>query len=143
MFTFFVVVLVGEICLAWRSWSEIAGESTNIVLKSLLQYGIYIMLAVIFAVTSSVLVQVYAPYAFHTGIPEIKTILGGYIIVDFLSGWTLLTKSVGLPLAVASGLSLGKEGPMVHLACCIGQLMLSPFAVLRGNEGKLVYNWNF
>ncbi|KAK4705024.1 chloride channel 3/4/5, partial [Phenoliferia sp. Uapishka_3] len=78
----------------------------------------------------------YAPYAFHTGIPEIKTILGGYIITDFLSGWTLLIKSLGLPLAVASGLSLGKEGPIVHVACCIGNLMLRPFKILRQNEAR-------
>ena len=91
---------------------------------------------VLFAVVASVFVQVYAPHAFHTGIPEIKAILGGYIIVDFLSGSTLLIKSLGLPLAVASGLSLGKEGPLVHVACCIGNVMLRPFKVLRGNEGS-------
>lgn len=85
--------------------------------------------------TASFFIEVYAPFAFHTGIPEIKTILGGYIIVGFLSGWTLLVKAIGLPLAVASGLSLGKEGPLVHVACCIGNLLLQPFAVLRGNEG--------
>lgn len=92
---------------------------------------------VLFAVTASFFIEVYAPFAFHTGIPEIKTILGGYIIVGYLSGWTLLVKAIGLPLAVASGLSLGKEGPLVHVACCIGNLMLQPFAVLRGNEGAL------
>lgn len=25
----------------------------------------------------------------------------------------------------------------MHVACCIGNLMLRPFAVLRGNEGEL------
>jgi H+/Cl- antiporter ClcA len=35
---------------------------------------------------------------------------------------TLVIKSLGLPLAVASGLSLGKEGPLVHVACCIGSV---------------------
>lgn len=94
------------------------------------------MAQVAFAVSASFLVQVYAPFAFHTGIPEIKTILGGYIIDDFLSGWTLLIKSLGLPLAVASGLSLGKEGPLVHVACCIGALAMRPFDVLKRNEGK-------
>ena len=91
-----------------------------------------------FAITSSFFVQIYAPHAYHTGIPEIKAILGGYIIHDFLSGPTLLIKSIGLPLAVASGLSLGKEGPLVHVSCCIGNLLLQPFAVLRGNEGNLL-----
>ena len=26
-------------------------------------------------------------------------------------------------LAVAAGLSLGKEGPMVHMACCCGNIL--------------------
>lgn len=91
------------------------------------QYSVYMILAVrvslyrrlgekltlpssqvLFAVTSSFFVQTYAPFAFHTGIPEIKTILGGYIITGFLAPMVLLVKSLGLPLAVASGLSLGK-----------------------------------
>lgn len=36
-------------------------------------------------------------------------ILGGYVLDSFLGPWTLLIKAVGLALAVASGLSLGKE----------------------------------
>ena len=36
-------------------------------------------------------------------------ILGGYVLDAFLSPWTLFIKALGLALAVASGLSLGKE----------------------------------
>lgn len=36
-------------------------------------------------------------------------ILGGYVFDAFLTPWTLLIKALGLALAVASGLSLGKE----------------------------------
>lgn len=32
---------------------------------------------------------------------------------------------MGLILSVSAGLSLGKEGPMVHIACCIGKFDLS------------------
>ena len=32
----------------------------------------------------------------------------GFVIHGSLGGWTLLTKSIGLALSVASGLSLGK-----------------------------------
>lgn len=32
-------------------------------------------------------------------------------------------------LAVSAGLSLGKEGPMVHIACCVGELSRSFFMV--------------
>lgn len=90
---------------------------------------------VLLAWTSSAFVNVFAPHAFHTGIPEIKVILGGYEMHGFLSPMTLVIKSLGLPLAVASGLSLGKEGPLVHVACCVGDAALRPFRALRGNGG--------
>ncbi|KAK4047397.1 chloride channel [Microbotryomycetes sp. JL201] len=122
----------GEQCNEWHGW----GQGSGVFIRSLFQYSIYMVLAVIFAITASLFVQIYAPFAFHTGIPEIKTILGGYIISGFLSPIVLLIKSLGLPLAVASGLSLGKEGPLVHVACCIGNYFNQRFAVLRGNEAR-------
>lgn len=39
-----------------------------------------------------------------------------------MGAWTLLVKSVGMVLAVGAGLSLGKEGPLVHVASCAGNL---------------------
>jgi chloride channel 3/4/5 len=38
----------------------------------------------------------YAIYAKHSGIPEIKTVLGGFIIQHFMGPWTLVIKSIGL-----------------------------------------------
>lgn len=51
-------------------------------------------------------------YAAGSGIPEIKTILSGFVIHGYLGARTLFTKSLGLALSVGSGLSLGKEGPL-------------------------------
>jgi len=48
------------------------------------------------ATSAAVLVKEYAIYAKHSGIPEIKTVLGGFIIRRFLGAWTLVTKSLGL-----------------------------------------------
>lgn len=45
-------------------------------------------------------------YAKHSGIPEIKTVLGGFVIRRFLGTWTLITKSLGLvrlPLLMRHG----------------------------------------
>lgn len=53
---------------------------------------------------------------------QVKTILSGFIIRSYLGAWTLLVKSVGMVLAVGAGLTLGKEGPLVHVACCAGNL---------------------
>jgi chloride channel 3/4/5 len=44
----------------------------------------------VFAFSSGVLVSSYAPYAAGSGIPEVKTILGGFVIKKFLGFWTLI-----------------------------------------------------
>jgi chloride channel 3/4/5 len=51
---------------------------------------------VLFAITASILVKEYALYAKHSGIPEIKTVLGGFVIRRFMGTWTLVIKSLGL-----------------------------------------------
>jgi len=58
------------------------------------------------------------------------------VIHGYLGKWTLLIKSTGLMLAVASGLSLGKEGPLVHVACCLGNIICYFFPKYRKNEAK-------
>ncbi|KAF7315600.1 Chloride channel protein [Mycena indigotica] len=75
-------------------------------------------------------------YAAGSGIPEIKTILSGFVIHGYLGGRTLFTKSVGLALSVASGLSLGKEGPFVHIASCIGNICSRFTTKYENNEAK-------
>lgn len=54
----------------------------------------------------------------------------------FLTPWTLLVKALGLALTVGSGLSLGKEGPLVHVSCCMAYLGISLFRELRTSEGQ-------
>ncbi|CAO1628618.1 unnamed protein product [Parajaminaea phylloscopi] len=71
-----------------------------------------------------------------SGISEIKCILSGFVIHGYLGFWTLFTKSVGLTLAVASGLSLGKEGPFVHIASCVGNIVCRLFDKYDRNESK-------
>ena len=39
-------------------------------------------------------------------------------------------------LAVAAGLSLGKEGPLVHVACCCGNIFTYLFPKYSRNEAK-------
>ncbi|KAJ7849995.1 Cl-channel protein [Mycena olivaceomarginata] len=125
----------GEACTDWRTWSEFFGVGPAPA-QALLQSFVYVSLAVAFAGSAAVLVKTYAPYAFHTGIPEIKAILGGYVLTAFLTPWTLLIKALGLALAVASGLSLGKEGPLVHVACCMAYLLSRFFKQFRNSEAQ-------
>lgn len=57
---------------------------------------------VLFATCASVPVGAFAPYAKQSGIPEIKTVLGGFVIRRFMGAWTLLVKSIGLVSRVDS-----------------------------------------
>ena len=54
----------------------------------------------------------------------------------FLGFWTLVIKSIGLPLAIASGLSVGKEGPSVHYAVCMGNVISRLFVKYERNAAK-------
>lgn len=106
--------------LKWLTWSEVMGNSREGVAAYIISFFFYTIWALFFAFLSASLVRMFAPYACGSGIPEIKTILSGFIIRSYLGKWTLLVKSVGLMLSVSAGLCLGKEGPMVHIASCIG-----------------------
>ncbi|TRM60738.1 chloride channel [Schizophyllum amplum] len=125
----------GELCTEWKSWSEFFGVR-YIWAQAMLQSTIYVALAIVFAASAAILVQSYAPYAFHTGIPEIKAILSGYVLDAFLTPWTLVIKALGLALSVASGLVLGKEGPLVHVACCIASMLSRMFSQFKNNEAE-------
>lgn len=118
-------------CKDWQTWSDASTGSGWIG-----QYTIFTLFSILFAVCATVLVQNFAIYAQHSGIAEIKTVLGGFVIRRFMGAWTLVVKSLGLCLAVASGLWLGKEGPLVHVACCCANLFMKLFPNVNGNEAR-------
>lgn len=111
-------------CSQWYNWSQLITESKYGFAAYVTSYFFYIIWAILFASMAALLVKNFAPYACGSGIPEIKTILSGFIIRGYLGKWTLIIKSVGIMLSVSSGLSLGKEGPMVHIASCIGKSLM-------------------
>ena len=113
-------------CDEWKRWTSF----------SVVNYLIYTIMAVILAATASYLVKVYAPYAAGSGISEIKCIIGGFVMKGFLGFWTLLIKSICLPLAIASGLSVGKEGPSVHYATCVGNVVSRFFDKYKQSASK-------
>ncbi|XP_068148620.1 H(+)/Cl(-) exchange transporter 5 [Drosophila tropicalis] len=123
-------------CSTWKTWPEIFGLSRNGTGPYIISYITYVFWALLFASLSASLVRMFAPYACGSGIPEIKTILSGFIIRGYLGKWTLLIKSVGLMLSVSAGLTLGKEGPMVHIASCIGNIFSHLFPKYGRNEAK-------
>ncbi|KAH8704410.1 chloride channel [Phaeosphaeriaceae sp. PMI808] len=99
-------------------------------------YLMYIVFAAVFSFTAARLVKSFAPYAAGSGISEMKCIIAGFVMKGFLGATTLYIKSIGLPLAIASGLSVGKEGPSVHYAVCTGNVISRFFDKYRRNAAK-------
>lgn len=125
--------LNSEHCDDFVPWSNLAFGMNEF---SLFNYSVYIVLSVLMATICAILVKNLGKNAAGSGSPEIKTILGGFIIDGFLSATTLCVKSLALPLSIASGLCVGKEGPMIHIACCIGSVFLPFFSDYENNEAK-------
>jgi chloride channel 3/4/5 len=71
-----------------------------------------------------------------SGVAEVKVILSGFVLHGYLGVRTLIIKTLALILSVASGLSLGKEGPYVHIATCIGNIACRIFSKYSDNDGK-------
>jgi chloride channel 3/4/5 len=142
---------VFAVCDAWRPWATEYSTS----------YCIYVVVAVLYAfiaggVTMTTKANLPATsedeqnisrdatvvgkmmyMAAGSGIPEIKTILSGFVIPHFLDFKVLVVKAVGATFAVATGMCLGKEGPFVHISTCAGYLVSNLFPKYRDNPRKL------
>ena len=56
-----------------------------------------------------ILIVTAFPLITGSGIPEMKTILRGVVLKEYLNFRTLVSKIVGLATSLGSGLPLGKE----------------------------------
>lgn len=143
-----------ESCTGWVTWSDSYGLQFAIYVCSALVYG-----AIAGGVTMTTRANLPAAtqpstdenqetnkslavgksmyLAAGSGIPEIKTILSGFVIPHFLDFKVLAVKAIGSAFAVATGMCLGKEGPFVHISTCAGYLVASLFPKFRDNGRKM------
>ncbi|KAL3480725.1 chloride channel [Aspergillus californicus] len=71
-----------------------------------------------------------------SGVAEVKVINSGFVLHGYLGFKTLAIKTLALIFSVSSGLSLGKEGPYVHIATCVGNICCRLFTKYNLNDGK-------
>uniref|UniRef100_A0A8C4S555 Chloride channel protein n=1 Tax=Erpetoichthys calabaricus TaxID=27687 RepID=A0A8C4S555_ERPCA len=82
----------------------------------LLQYLAWVTYPVVLIIFSSVFCHLVSPQAVGSGIPELKTILRGVVLKEYLTLKAFIAKVIGLTASLGSGMPLGKEGPFVHIA---------------------------
>ena len=80
-----------------------------------------------------------APQAVGSGLPEMKVILRGVVLPEYLSIRIFGAKVIGLTSTLGSGMPLGKLGPFVHICCSIAAFMgkmITSFQGIYSNESR-------
>ncbi|XP_051535248.1 chloride channel protein 2-like [Myxocyprinus asiaticus] len=133
-----LVSFVMDFCIALllqaQKWMY-GGLDSNVIL----QYLAWVTYPVVLISFSSGFTHIVAPQAAGSGIPEMKTILRGVVLKEYLTLKTFVAKVVGLTCALGSGLPLGKEGPFVHIASLCAALLckfMSFFGGIYENESR-------
>jgi chloride channel 2 len=97
--------------------------------------------SIVLAVIAALITKHLSPAAAGSGIPEMKARLSGIVVPELLTLKTLAAKTVGLSIAIGSGLQIGKEGPTIHIAACIASCLmeLSIFRKIRENPNSVTH----
>lgn len=152
-----IPALSGSTCESFQEWSENYWMSFGVYMAFALAFGVISATATTFTKRALPAVVGAPPdnkldpnsqaqpaatgkviyMAAGSGIPEIKTILSGFVIPHYLDLKVLLVKAFGATFAVATGMCLGKEGPFVHISACVGYLVASYFPKYRNNGRKM------
>ncbi|XP_018044210.1 PREDICTED: chloride channel protein 2 isoform X2 [Atta colombica] len=103
------------------------------------KYLAWVSMPVCLILFSAGFVHIIAPQSIGSGIPEMKTILRGVALKEYLTFRTLVAKVIGLTATLGSGLPLGKEGPFVHIASIVATLLsklVTSFQGIYENESR-------
>ncbi|KAL0809944.1 hypothetical protein ABMA28_010799 [Loxostege sticticalis] len=103
------------------------------------QYVAWVSLPVCLILFAAGFVHIVAAQSIGSGIPEMKTILRGVHLKEYLTYRALISKVVGLTATLGSGLPLGKEGPSVHIASMVAALLsklVTTFQGIYANESR-------
>ncbi|XP_022215884.1 chloride channel protein 2 isoform X7 [Drosophila obscura] len=123
-----------SICTNARIWLY-----RDLTTHPFVQYISWVSLPVCLILFSAGFVHLIAPQSIGSGIPEMKTILRGVQLKEYLTFKTLVAKVIGLTATLGSGMPLGKEGPFVHIASIVAQLLsklVTSFQGIYENESR-------
>ncbi|XP_042877634.1 chloride channel protein 2-like isoform X3 [Penaeus japonicus] len=98
-----------------------------------LQLFSWVAIPTLLVIFAAAFCQWMAPSAAGSGIPEMKTILRGVVLKEYLTWKTLLAKIVGLAAVLGAGLPLGKEGPVMHMASIVATMLTKMLRYIKGS----------
>ena len=109
-----------DVMLKWRMNTRL---SWHVAGGFLPEYLVWIGSSMLLCTLSAACVHLIGPCAAGSGIPLMKCVLSGAQMEDYISFRTLVAKATSLAFAYSGGLSVGKEGPFVHMASCVAHQM--------------------
>uniref|UniRef100_A0A8C1LBK6 Chloride channel, voltage-sensitive 1b n=1 Tax=Cyprinus carpio TaxID=7962 RepID=A0A8C1LBK6_CYPCA len=97
-----------------------------------LQYLAWVSYPIILIVFASFFCHLVSPQAIGSGIPELKTILRGVVLKEYLTLKAFVAKVIGLTAGLGSGMPIGKEGPFVHIASICAAVLSRVMSIFTG-----------
>ncbi|ETE66234.1 Chloride channel protein 1, partial [Ophiophagus hannah] len=94
-----------------------------------MQFLAWVTYPLVLILFAALFCQLVSPQAVGSGIPELKTIMRGVVLKEYLTPKAFVAKVVSLTAGLGSGIPVGKEGPFVHIAS-ICAAVLSKFLSL-------------
>ncbi|XP_007954804.1 chloride channel protein 1 [Orycteropus afer afer] len=97
-----------------------------------LQYLAWVAVPLTLILFSALFCHLISPQAVGSGIPEMKTILRGVVLKEYLTVKAFVAKVVALTAGLGSGIPVGKEGPFVHIASICAAVLSKFMSVFCG-----------
>ncbi|XP_020934220.1 chloride channel protein 1 isoform X1 [Sus scrofa] len=97
-----------------------------------LQFLVWVTFPLVLILFSALFCHLISPQAVGSGIPEMKTILRGVVLKEYLTLKAFVAKVVALTAGLGSGIPVGKEGPFVHIASICAAVLSKFMSVFCG-----------
>ena len=136
-----VGVLTGFVIVAYREGLDFLNTIRHVTLERLKETASLmdvIQVVGIFVISAIVLQKLLSkfPLISGSGIPQVKALLMKQIKFNWF--YELISKFIGGLLSIGSGLSLGREGPSIHLGAQIGEGVNSFFKTKEAERKYLI-----